>query len=74
MFEGALYVFDCDCVRPKKSKEKVRCLFVATYRRVDSLVGIWCETYDVSRHENFVMRVAHLWIISDFPTYPMLSR
>lgn len=31
------------------------------------------EAYDVSRKENFTMRAALMWTISDFPAYGMLS-
>ncbi|XP_021603851.1 uncharacterized protein LOC110608873 [Manihot esculenta] len=31
------------------------------------------ETYDVDKKQNFLMRVALLWTISDFPAYAMLS-
>ena len=34
-------------------------------------VGV--QTYDVSKKQNFVMKAAILWTISDFPAYGMLS-
>ncbi|XP_057990748.1 uncharacterized protein LOC110633890 [Hevea brasiliensis] len=34
-------------------------------------VGV--QTYDVSKKQNFQMRAALMWTISDFPTYSMLS-
>ena len=43
---------------------------------IDELMQLWefgATTYDVSRNENFVMRAALLWTISDFPAYAMLS-
>ena len=29
-------------------------------------------TYDISRKQNFVMRVALMWTINDFPAYEMV--
>ena len=43
---------------------------------VDELRVLWFDgihTYDVSKKENFVMKTALIWTISDFPTYGMLS-
>ena len=30
-------------------------------------------TYDISRKQNFFMKVALMWTINDFPAYGMLS-
>jgi len=30
-------------------------------------------TYDITRKQNFTMRVAVIWTISDFPAYSILS-
>ena len=43
---------------------------------IEKLEELWHEgalTYDASRNEMFQMRVALMWIISDFPAYAMLS-
>ncbi|CAM8923534.1 unnamed protein product [Rhodiola kirilowii] len=43
---------------------------------LDDLVHLWnvrVETYDTSRKQNFMMRAALMWTISDFPAYGMLS-
>jgi len=43
---------------------------------IDELKLLWDEgalTYDVSKKQNFVMRVALMWTINDFPAYGMLS-
>lgn len=44
---------------------------------IRDLVYLWetgMQTYDVSRNQNFTMRPAVLWTISDYPMYSMLSR
>ena len=43
---------------------------------VAELISLWHDgvlTYDVSRKQDFVMRAAVIWTISDFPAYSMLS-
>ncbi|XP_020085892.1 uncharacterized protein LOC109708518 [Ananas comosus] len=43
---------------------------------IEELTELWetgVETYDLSKKENFKMRAAILWTISDFPTYANLS-
>lgn len=43
---------------------------------IDELKDLWnigVETFDASREQNFNMRVALMWTISDFPAYGMLS-
>eukprot|EP00258_Populus_trichocarpa_P021372 XP_024437391.1 uncharacterized protein LOC112323423 [Populus trichocarpa] len=43
---------------------------------IDELKNLWSvgvETYDVYRKENFQLRAALMWTISDFPAYGMLS-
>ena len=44
---------------------------------VDELRVLWSDrihTYDVSKKQNFVMKAALIWTISDFSTYGMLLR
>ena len=43
---------------------------------IEELKQLWNEgipTYDVSLRQNFIMKVAILWTVSDFPAYGMLS-
>ncbi|GJU07079.1 transposon, En/Spm-like, transposase-associated domain protein, partial [Tanacetum coccineum] len=43
---------------------------------IDELITLYnegIETYDVARKENFIMKAALLWTVSDFPAYAMLS-
>ena len=43
---------------------------------ISELQALWeigVETYDIYRKQNFMIRVALLWTISDFPAYSMLS-
>jgi hypothetical protein len=43
---------------------------------IDELTQLWSSgalTYDISRKQNFVMRVALIWTINDFPAYGMIS-
>ncbi|XP_010436745.1 PREDICTED: uncharacterized protein LOC104720554 [Camelina sativa] len=55
---------------PKKS------LDVFLQPLIEELQFLWSDgvdAYDVSRNQNFKMRVALMWTISDFPAYGMLS-
>ena len=43
---------------------------------IDELKKLWLNgvnTYDIYRKENFQLRAALMWTISDFPAYGMLS-
>ena len=43
---------------------------------IDELKRLWLDgvnTYDIYRKENFQLRAALMWTISDFPAYGMLS-
>jgi hypothetical protein len=43
---------------------------------IDKLIQLWsfgALTYDISRKQNFVMRVALMWTINDFLAYGMVS-
>nr|KAJ0190893.1 hypothetical protein LSAT_V11C800416210 [Lactuca sativa] len=58
---------------PKNTKDK---LDVFLEPVIDELKQLWEEgvlTYDVSLRQNFQMRAALMWTISDFPAYGMLS-
>ena len=42
---------------------------------IDKLNELWCQgvlTYDISTKQNFMLRVALMWTIKDFPAYGML--
>ena len=58
---------------PKNPKDK---LDVYLQPLISELLHLWnvgVETYDISMKQNFQMRAALLWTISDFPAYSMLS-
>ena len=58
---------------PKNSGKK---LDVSLRLLIDELNNLWSigvETYDVYRNENFQLKVALIWTISDFSAYGMLS-
>ena len=58
---------------PKSPKQK---LDVYLQPLIAELKSLWLHgvcTYDAWRKQNFVMRAAVLWTISDFPAYSMLS-
>jgi len=49
---------------------------VCLWSLIDELTQLWSSgalTYDISRKQNFVMRVALMWTINDFPAYEMVS-
>ncbi|KAK8921612.1 hypothetical protein KSP39_PZI020469 [Platanthera zijinensis] len=57
-------------------KSPGRSLDVYLQPLIDELKILWdvgVETYDVSKKQNFQMRAALMWTISDFPAYGMLS-
>ena len=58
--------------RPQNSKKLIR-IFMQPL--IEELQRLWVEgvpTYDVSTDQTFVMKVALLWTINDFPAYGML--
>ena len=58
---------------PKSPKQR---LDVFLQPLIAELISLWNSvtiTYDVSKEQNFVMRAAVIWTISDFPAYSMLS-
>ena len=51
-------------------------IFMSLRPLIDELRTLWDEgavTWDCIRQENFLMRVAVMWTVSDFPAYGMLS-
>lgn len=58
---------------PKNPKER---LDVFLQPLIAELIHLWevgVQTYDISKKQNFQMRAALMWTISDFPAYSMLS-
>ena len=58
---------------PKTPKQK---LDVYLQPLVAELKRLWTDgvmTYDISKKQNFLMRAALIWTISDFPAYSMMS-
>ncbi|XP_073310221.1 uncharacterized protein [Primulina huaijiensis] len=59
--------------RPHNPKDKLN---VFLQPLIAELQSLWCsgvQTYDMHSKQNFNLRVALLWTISDFPAYVMLS-
>lgn len=58
---------------PRNPKKKID---VYLQPLVDELLQLWevgVQTYDISLKQNFQMKAALMWTISDFPAYGMLS-
>ncbi|GFP99843.1 mitochondrial pyruvate carrier 3 [Phtheirospermum japonicum] len=58
---------------PQNPKDKLDVFLQAL---IEELKQLWSEgavSYDVSKKQNFQMRAALMWTISDFPAYSMLS-
>ena len=58
---------------PKSPKQR---LDVFMQPLIEELLNLWeygVVTWDVSKKQNFTMRAAVIWTISDFPAYSMLS-
>jgi len=58
---------------PKNPKEKI---YVYLQPLIDELKLLWNEgvlTYDISKKQNFMMKVTLMCTIKDFPAYGMLS-
>jgi hypothetical protein len=58
---------------PRNPKEKLDVFLEPLNAELKKLWKVGVETYDISRKQNFQMRAALMWIISDFPAYSMLS-
>ena len=58
---------------PKSPGKDINIYLQPLIRELKQLWEIAVETYDSSTNETFLMRVALLWTISDFPAYAMLS-
>ncbi|XP_060182337.1 uncharacterized protein LOC132612000 [Lycium barbarum] len=58
---------------PKNPKQKVDVFLQPLIHELKELWEEGVQTYDVSSKNNFQMKVALMWTISDFPAYSMLS-
>ncbi|XP_043807688.1 uncharacterized protein LOC122722094 [Manihot esculenta] len=58
---------------PKNPKEKLDVYMQPLVKELKELWKIGVNTYDAFQQNNFTMRAALLWTISDFPAYSMLS-
>ncbi|XP_057770744.1 uncharacterized protein LOC130990533 [Salvia miltiorrhiza] len=58
---------------PRNPKEKLDVFLQPLIAELIQLWNVGVLTYDVSLKQNFNMRAALLWTISDFPAYSMLS-
>ena len=59
-------------LRPNDPKNKIDVFLQHLIVELKQLWDVGVQTYDVSRKQNFQMRAALMWTISDFPTYLML--
>ncbi|KAJ8767880.1 hypothetical protein K2173_020820 [Erythroxylum novogranatense] len=58
---------------PTNPKQKIYVLLQPLISELQQLWDYGVQTYDVSRKQNFVLRAALIWTISDFPAFAMLS-
>lgn len=58
---------------PKNPNEMIDVFLQPFIAELTHLWNVGVPTYDVSMKQNFQMRAALLWTISDFPAYSMLS-
>ena len=58
---------------PNNPKNKIDVFLQPLIAELKQLWDVGVQTYDVSRKQNFQMRAALMWTISDFPAYSMLS-
>ncbi|XP_031116582.1 uncharacterized protein LOC116020237 [Ipomoea triloba] len=58
---------------PKNPKEKIDVFLQPLIAELNQLWEVGVQTYDISKKQNFQMRAALLWTVSDFPAYSMLS-
>ena len=57
--------------RPKNLKDKLDVFLQPLMVELNHLWDVGVNTYDISKKQNFMMRVALMWTVSDFPTYSM---
>ncbi|KAJ8749973.1 hypothetical protein K2173_013888 [Erythroxylum novogranatense] len=58
---------------PTNPKQKIDVFLQPLISELQQLWDYGVQTYDVSKKQNFVMRAALMWTISDFPAFAMLS-
>ncbi|XP_059288082.1 uncharacterized protein LOC132041388 isoform X3 [Lycium ferocissimum] len=58
---------------PKNPKQQLDVFLQPLIAELKNLWNIGVDTYDISKKQNFKMRAALMWTISDFPAYSMLS-
>ena len=74
MYERRVYMFLTIIVPgPKNPKDMLDVYLQPFIAEMTHLWEIGIETYDASMKNNFQMRAALMWTISDFPAYAMLS-
>ena len=58
---------------PNNPKNKIDVFLQPLIAELKQIWKVGIQTYDVSRKQNFQMKSALMWAISDFPAYSMLS-
>ncbi|KAK6115444.1 hypothetical protein DH2020_007713 [Rehmannia glutinosa] len=58
---------------PRNPKDKLDVYLQPLIAELKHLWEVGAYSYDISKKQNFQMRVALMWTISDFPAYSMLS-
>ena len=58
---------------PKNPKDKLDVFLQPLIAELNHLWDVGVNTYDISKKQNFMMRAALMWTVSDFPAYSMLS-
>ena len=58
---------------PKNPKQKLDVFLQPLIAELKTLWEVGVCTYDISRKQNFQMKAALMWTISDFPAYSILS-
>ena len=61
------------CPGPKNPKKKIDVFLQPLIEELMHLWEVGAETYDVNMGQNFNLRAALMWTVSDFPAYGMLS-
>ncbi|KAM3340082.1 hypothetical protein P3S68_029952 [Capsicum galapagoense] len=57
----------------REDSELINCKFYPLIQELNESYEEGIQTYDVSSKNNFQMKTAQMWTISDFPAYSMLS-
>ena len=58
---------------PRNPKGRIDVFLQPLISELNQLWEMGVQTYDCDRKQNFTMRAALMWTISNFPTYSMLS-